>query len=51
LLAVVDILQDISGTLHFVDILQVIARKLGETFGLDRCERPCSFRMPPTIPT
>jgi two-component system cell cycle response regulator len=37
LLAVVDILQDISGTLHFVDILQVIARKLGETFGLDRC--------------
>jgi two-component system cell cycle response regulator len=37
LLAVVDILQDISGTLHFVDILQVITRKLGETFGLDRC--------------
>ena len=28
LLAVVDILQDISGTLHFVDILQVITRKL-----------------------
>ncbi|MFQ5702613.1 MAG: GAF domain-containing protein [Gemmatimonadales bacterium] len=34
---VVDILQEISGTLHFVDILQTIARKLGETFGLDRC--------------
>lgn len=34
---VVEILQEISGTLHFVDILQTIARKLGETFGLDRC--------------
>ncbi len=37
LLAVVEILQEISGTLHFVDILQTITRKLGETFGLDRC--------------
>jgi len=37
LLAVVEILQEISGTLHFVDILQMIASKLGETFGLDRC--------------
>ncbi len=37
LVATVDILQDISGTLHFVDILQMIARRLGETFGLDRC--------------
>src|SRR5919197_6066721 len=37
LVAVVDILQDISSSLHFVDILQTIARKLGETFGLDRC--------------
>jgi len=37
LLAVVEILGEISGTLHFVDILQAIARKLGETFGLDRC--------------
>jgi two-component system sensor histidine kinase ChiS len=35
--AVVDILQEISASLHFVDILQTIARKLGETFGLDRC--------------
>ena len=33
----VDILQEISASLHFVDILQTIARKLGETFGLDRC--------------
>jgi two-component system cell cycle response regulator len=37
LLTTVEILQDISGTLHFVDILQMIARRLGETFGLDRC--------------
>lgn len=36
LLTVIDILQEISGTLHFVDILQTIARRLGETFGLDR---------------
>ena len=35
-MAVVDILQEISGSLHFVDILQSIARSLGETFGLDR---------------
>lgn len=32
-----DILQEISATLHFVDILQTIARKLGDTFALDRC--------------
>src|SRR5436309_14394709 len=37
LVAVVDILQEISSSLHFVDILQTIARKLGESFGLDRC--------------
>lgn len=37
LVAVVDILQEISASLHFTDVLQVIARKLGETFGLDRC--------------
>jgi GAF domain-containing protein len=37
LLAIIEILQEISGTLHFVDILQAIARRLGETFGLDRC--------------
>ncbi|MGH7720901.1 MAG: GAF domain-containing protein [Gemmatimonadaceae bacterium] len=37
LVAVVDILQEVSASLHFVDILQVIARKLGEAFGLDRC--------------
>jgi len=37
LVAIVDILQEISASLHFVDILQTIARKLGESFGLDRC--------------
>ena len=37
LLAVIEILEEISGTLHFVDILQAITRKLGEAFGLDRC--------------
>jgi GAF domain-containing protein len=37
LVAIVDILQEISVSLHFVDILQTIARKLGEAFGLDRC--------------
>lgn len=37
LIAIVDILQEISASLHFVDILQTIARKLGQTFGLDRC--------------
>ena len=37
LVAVVDILTEISASLHFVEILQTIARKLGQTFGLDRC--------------
>src|SRR5258706_8171362 len=37
LLAVIEILKEVSGSLHFIDILQAIARKLGETFGLDRC--------------
>jgi two-component system sensor histidine kinase ChiS len=37
LTAIVDILEEISSSLHFVDILQSIARKLGQIFGLDRC--------------
>src|SRR5438046_1591980 len=37
LLVGIEILKEISGSLHFVDILQAIARKLGEAFGLDRC--------------
>lgn len=37
LIAAVDILTQISASLHFVEILKTIARRLGETFGLDRC--------------
>ena len=37
LVTLVDILQDIAGTLNFVDVLQTITQKLGEMFGLDRC--------------
>jgi GAF domain-containing protein len=37
LVAVVDILTGISASLHFEEILQTIARKLGEMYGLDRC--------------
>jgi GAF domain-containing protein len=37
LLVAVDILQEISSSLHFSEILQHIARRLGELFGLDRC--------------
>jgi GAF domain-containing protein len=36
LMTIVEILQEISGTLHFTDILQAIARRVGDTFGLDR---------------
>ena len=39
LVAIVDILQEISSSLHFLDILQTVARKLGESFGLDRCSK------------
>ncbi len=37
LLAIIEILQEIGGTLHFADIVQSVALRLGETFGLDRC--------------
>lgn len=37
LLALIEILQEITGSLHFTDIMQAIARRLGEAFGLDRC--------------
>jgi GAF domain-containing protein len=37
LIVAVDILQEISASLHFVDILQTIARKMGDVFALDRC--------------
>ncbi len=36
LLAIIEILQEISGSLHFTDIAQTVARRLGEAFGLDR---------------
>src|SRR5438046_8597683 len=37
LLAVIELLRVASSSLHLIDILQAIARKLGESFGLDRC--------------
>jgi two-component system cell cycle response regulator len=37
LLAMFEILQDVAGGLNFVDIMSTITRRLGETFGLDRC--------------
>jgi GAF domain-containing protein len=37
LLAALDMLQEVSGSLHFVEILQIIARKLGDYLRLDRC--------------
>lgn len=37
LLALLDLLREISGSLHYVDIVQTVARRLGNTFGLDRC--------------
>ncbi|MDX2122717.1 MAG: GAF domain-containing protein [Gemmatimonadota bacterium] len=36
LLAVIEILQELAGSLHIADIMQAIARRLGEAFGLDR---------------
>ena len=33
----VDILQEVSSSLHFAEILKRIARRLGDLFGLDRC--------------
>jgi GAF domain-containing protein len=37
LLAVIEILQEIGGSLHFAEVVQSVALRLGETFGLDRC--------------
>src|SRR5882724_7339813 len=37
LLAVIEILQEIGGSLHFADVVQSVTLRLGETFGLDRC--------------
>ncbi len=48
LLATVEILEEISGTLYFVDILQGITRKLGDLYGLDRCSIFLAERRGPT---
>jgi GAF domain-containing protein len=37
LLAIIEILQDIGGSLHFAEVVQSVTLRLGETFGLDRC--------------
>jgi GAF domain-containing protein len=37
LLAIIQILQEIAGSLHFGEIAQSVATRLGESFGLDRC--------------
>jgi GAF domain-containing protein len=37
LLALLELLREISGSLHYLDIVQTVARRLGHTFGLDRC--------------
>ena len=37
LLAVIEILQDVGGSLHFAEVVQSVTLRLGETFGLDRC--------------
>lgn len=36
LLALIEVLREIGGSLHYVDIVQAVARRLGQTFGLDR---------------
>ncbi len=37
LIALVEILRDITGSVHYTDILQSVTRRLGHLFGLDRC--------------
>lgn len=37
LLGLVEILRDVTGTLHYHDIVQAVARRVGNLFGLDRC--------------
>jgi hypothetical protein len=36
LLTVIEILQEVAGSLQFSDVVQAVSRKLGEAFGLDR---------------
>jgi len=37
LLSLVEILRDVTGAIHYPDIVQVVTRRLGHLFGLDRC--------------
>jgi GAF domain-containing protein len=37
LLTIVEILQEIGGSLHFADVVRSVTLRLGECFGLDRC--------------
>ena len=37
LLTLLDLVREISGSLHYLDTVQTVARRLGNTFGLDRC--------------
>jgi two-component system cell cycle response regulator len=37
LLAIIDLLREIGGSVHYLDIVQAVTRRLGNTFGLDRC--------------
>ena len=37
LLALIEILRDITGSAHYTDIVQTVTRRLGHLFGLDRC--------------
>jgi len=37
LLALVEIVRDVTGALHYPDIVQSVTRRLGHLFGLDRC--------------
>ncbi|HEX9754292.1 MAG TPA: GAF domain-containing protein [Gemmatimonadales bacterium] len=37
LIALLEILRDITGSVHYTDILQSVTRRMGHLFGLDRC--------------
>ena len=37
LVTMMEVLRDVTGAVHYRDILQVVTRRLGSLFGLDRC--------------
>ena len=37
LMGLVELLREVLGAIHYLDIVQAVARRLGATFGLDRC--------------